>query len=68
MIDRNDFFSDDVRRAVENFEKMLQNRESIYMDEETFEDIIEFYFIQGKPRKALNASQIALEQSPFNVN
>ena len=68
MIDRNEFFSDDVRKAVENFEKMLQNRESIYLDEETLEDIIEFYLAQSKPRKALNASQIALEQSPFNLH
>ena len=67
MIERNDFFSDDVRKTVENYEKMVQNRENIYLDEETYEDIIDYYFMQGKPRKALYAVQSALDQSPFSI-
>ena len=56
MSEQNDFFGKEVRLAVERYEKMLQNKEHLFIDEETFEDIIDYYLQTNKPTLASRSS------------
>lgn len=57
-----------TQQLVDQFERMLQNNQSCFFEQESFENIIEFYEEKGNLKQALNVAELASEQYPFSVN
>jgi tetratricopeptide (TPR) repeat protein len=55
------------RNSVQQFEEMLKNGETVFLDIETYETIIGQYMEEGKYSKALTACNFALEQYPYST-
>src|SRR6185436_18306067 len=67
MLDSNEFFSEEIKSAVERYEKLLQSKEPMFFDDETFENIIDFYISKNKASKAYHAANMALQLNSYNV-
>ena len=67
--DRFENFDDaDVKATVERFEGMLKSRETVFFDEETFEQISEYYILAGQWDMAMKACSMGLEQYPYSLD
>ena len=59
--------SEDARELAERFERMLETDSVNYMSDEELEDIVEYYFNENQPSKALKAIEIANRLHPFET-
>lgn len=59
--------SEDARELAERFERMLETDSVNYMSDEELEDIVEYYFNENQPSKALKAIEIANKLHPFET-
>ncbi|HEY1054773.1 MAG TPA: tetratricopeptide repeat protein, partial [Emticicia sp.] len=67
--DRFENFDDaDVKASVERFERMLKSQETVFFDEETYEQLSEYYLLTGKWDMAMQACQMGLEQYPYSLD
>jgi tetratricopeptide (TPR) repeat protein len=57
---------EDIRELVERYEDAVRNNTSCFMDQETYEALIEFYEFRNQFNKALSAADQALEHHPFS--
>ncbi len=58
---------DEARQLAEKFEKMLEADNVNYMNDEELEEIVEYYFTENQPSKALKAIEIANKLYPFET-
>ena len=66
--DRFDGFDDaDVKASVERFEEMLKSKETVFFDEETYEQLSEYYLLKSKWDMAMKACRIGLQQYPYSL-
>ena len=66
--DKFDSFDDaDVKASVERFEEMLKSKETIFFDEETYEQLSEYYLLKSKWDMAMKACRIGLQQYPYSL-
>jgi glucuronate isomerase len=66
--DRFDGFDDaDVKASAERFEEMLKSKETIFFDEETYEQLSEYYLLKSKWDMAMTACRIGLQQYPYSL-
>jgi len=66
--DRFDGFDDaDVKASAERFEEMLKSKETIFFDEETYEQLSEYYLLKSKWDMAMKACRIGLQQYPYSL-
>ncbi len=61
-------FEEEVRNAVQKFERMRKNNESYFFDVIEFESIIDFYIENNNSLKAFEAATLASEQHPNSVS
>lgn len=61
-------FEEEVRNAVQKFERMRKNNESYFFDVIEFESIIDFYIENNNSLKAFEAATLATEQHPNSVS
>jgi predicted Zn-dependent protease len=61
-------FEEDVKHAVQKFEKMKKNNENYFFDVIEFETIIDFYIDSNNSLKAFEAATLASEQHPNSVS
>lgn len=59
--------NEDARESAERFERMLETDSVNYMSDEELEDIVEYYFTDNQPSKALKAIEIANKLYPFET-
>lgn len=59
---------DEVREAVQKFEKMRKNNESYFFDVIEFESIIDYYIESNNSLKAYEAAVLATRQHPNSVS
>lgn len=57
--------SEDSKEAVERFERMLETGSVNYIGDEEMEEIVEYYFTENQPSKALKAIEIANGLYPY---
>ena len=58
---------EDARESVERFERMLEADAVNYLSDEELEDIVDYYFNENQPSKALKAIEIANKLYPFDT-
>lgn len=56
---------DDMRELIRQFENMQEGKSHSFLDEDSFELIIDYYDDQDDLSKALQAADVAVEQFPF---
>lgn len=56
---------DDLRELVRQFEKMREGRTHDFLDEDSFEMIINYFDDRNELKNALQAADLAVEQFPF---
>jgi tetratricopeptide (TPR) repeat protein len=61
-------FEEDVKHAVQKFEKMRKNNENYFFDVIEFETIIDYYIESNNSLKAFEAATLATEQHPNSVS
>jgi tetratricopeptide (TPR) repeat protein len=61
-------YEEEVRQAVQKFEKMKKNNESYFFDVIEFETIIDYYIESNNSSKAFEAATLATEQHPNSVS
>lgn len=61
-------FEEEVRQAVQKFEKMRRNNESYFFDVIEFESIIDYYIESNNPANAYEAATLATKQHPNSVS
>ncbi|HNR41875.1 MAG TPA: tetratricopeptide repeat protein, partial [Bacteroidales bacterium] len=67
--DRSGFsFEEEIRSAVQKFERMRSNNQSCFFDVIEFESIIDYYIESNNPLKAYEAAILAAEQHPNSVS
>lgn len=57
---------DDLKELIRQFEKMKAGKSHDFLDEDSFEQIIDYYDDQDELKKALLAADLAVEQFPFS--
>ena len=57
---------EDILQAVKQYEEQLKKNKSLFFDLNTFEELIEYYELQGKIAKALEAADFAIGIYPFS--
>lgn len=58
--------NEDIRELVERYENAVRTNGSVFMDQDNYESLIEFYELKGRFNNALAAAELALEQHPFS--
>ena len=58
---------EDAKESAERFERMLEADAINYMSDEELEDIVEYYFNDNQPSKALKAIEVANRLYPFET-
>ncbi len=58
---------DDLDELIRQFENMKAGRSHDFLDEDSFEQIIDYFDDQDELRKALQAAELAVEQFPFST-
>lgn len=58
---------EDLRELIRQFENMQEGRSHSFLDEDSFELIIDYYDDQDDLKKALLAAELAIEQFPFSA-
>lgn len=67
--DRSGFsFEEEIRSAVQKFERMRSNNQSCFFDVIEFESIIDYYIESNNSLKAYEAAILAAEQHPNSVS
>ncbi len=68
MNERDDYNEnpEDILSAVKQYEEQLKKNKSLFFDLNTFEELIEYYELQGKTAKALEAVDFAIGIYPFS--
>ncbi|MCJ7449057.1 MAG: tetratricopeptide repeat protein [Bacteroidales bacterium] len=61
-------FEEEVRQAVQKFERMRRNNESYFFDVIEFETIIDYYIDSNNSLKAFEAATLASRQHPHSVS
>jgi tetratricopeptide (TPR) repeat protein len=61
-------YEEDVKQAVQKFEKMKKNNENYFFDVVEFETIIDYYIECNNSLKAFEAATLATEQHPHSVS
>ncbi len=61
-------YEEDVKHAVQKFEKMKKNNENYFFDVIEFETIIDYYIDSNNSIKAFEAATLASEQHPNSVS
>jgi tetratricopeptide (TPR) repeat protein len=61
-------YEEEVKQAVQKFEKMKKNNESYFFDVIEFETIIDYYIESNNSSKAYEAATLATEQHPNSVS
>ena len=61
-------WEEEVRQAVQKFERMKKNNESYFFDVIEFESIIDYYIESNNPSKAYEAAALATKQHPNSVS
>ena len=59
--------SENTRESVERFERMLEADAINYISDDELEDIVDFYFNENQPAKAIKAIEIANKLYPFET-
>lgn len=57
---------DDLRELIRQFEKMREGRTHDFLDEDSFEIIINYFDDRNELKSALQAADLAVEQFPFS--
>jgi tetratricopeptide (TPR) repeat protein len=66
--DRFENFDDaDVKASVERFEEMLKSKETLFFDEETYEQLSEYYLLKSRWDMAMKACRMGLQQYPYSL-
>jgi tetratricopeptide (TPR) repeat protein len=61
-------YEEEIRQAVQKFERMRRNNENYFFDVIEFESIIDFYIESNNPVKAFEAASLATKQHPNSVS
>lgn len=61
-------YEEEIKHAVQKFERMKRNNESYFFDVIEFESIIDFYIENNNSVKAFEAATLATEQHPNSVS
>ena len=61
-------WEEEVKQAVQKFERMRRNNESYFFDVIEFESIIDYYIESNNPAKAYEAATLATKQHPNSVS
>jgi len=61
-------FEEEIKHAVQKFERMKRNNESYFFDVIEFESIIDYYIENNNSVKAFEAATLATEQHPNSVS
>jgi tetratricopeptide (TPR) repeat protein len=61
-------YEEEVKHAVQKFERMKKNNESYFFDVIEFETIIDYYIESNNSLKAFEAATLASEQHPHSVS
>ncbi|MCX6333585.1 MAG: tetratricopeptide repeat protein [Bacteroidia bacterium] len=61
-------WEEEVKQAVQKFERMKRNNENYFFDVIEFESIIDFYIESNNPAKAYEAAALATKQHPNSVS
>ena len=61
-------YEEEVKHAVQKFERMRKNNESYFFDVIEFETIIDYYIESNNSSKAFEAATLATEQHPNSVS
>jgi tetratricopeptide (TPR) repeat protein len=61
-------FEDEIKSAVQKFERMKRNNENYFFDVIEFETIIDYYIENNNSNKAFEAATIASEQHPNSMS
>jgi len=62
------FYEEELKNAVQKFERMKKNNESYFFDVIEFETIIDYYIESNNSIKAFEAATLASEQHPNSVS
>jgi len=62
------FYEDELKNAVQKFERMKKNNENYFFDVIEFETIIDFYIESNNSPRAYEAAILASEQHPNSVS
>jgi tetratricopeptide (TPR) repeat protein len=62
------FYEEEVKQAVQKFERMKKNNENYFFDVAEFETIIDYYIESNNSSKAYEAATLATEQHPDSVS
>ena len=61
-------YEDELKEAVQKFERMRKNNENYFFDVIEFENIIDYYIENNNSIKAFEAATLASEQHPNSVS
>jgi tetratricopeptide (TPR) repeat protein len=61
-------YEEEVKQAVQKFERMRRNNENYFFDVVEFESIIDYYIECNNPTQAYEAASMATEQHPHSVS
>ena len=61
-------YEEEVKQAVQKFERMKKNNENYFFDVIEFETIIDYYIESNNSAKAFEAATLATEQHPNSVS
>ena len=61
-------WEEEIKHAVQKFEKMKRNNESYFFDVIEFESIIDYYIENNNPSNAAEAAALATKQHPNSVS
>ena len=70
MNERDEFgySSEEFLLSVKKYEEQLRNNKPLFFDLNTFEDLIEYYELQGKTSRAMEAAEYAISIYPFSAS
>src|SRR6476646_3414022 len=58
--------SESIKELLNQYDNLREGRNSIFLEEESFEKIIDWFDDQEEPAKALEAAEISIEHFPFS--
>ena len=70
MNERDDFSfgSEEFLLSVKKYEEQIRNNKPLFFDLNTFEELIEYYELQGKTARAMEAVEYAIGIYPFSAS
>lgn len=67
MSNRDDKIDNELREVIVKFETALKENRTLYLDSEQYEELTEFYAIQGNINRACEAIEMGIRIHPDNV-